>query len=100
LHRPAAIGYGTGTAKILERAMSQEPTFPADAVPGRIEPVTEARHALPASPAVGAHEVVPQAGSAAASDASKSLRWQAGVAIGVGSAAIAAALIYANRSRS
>ena len=82
--------------------MSQEPTFPADAVPGRIAPqVDEAREALPTSPAIGAHEVTLQPGtSASAGDPAKARRWQAGVAIGVGSAAIAAALIYANRPKS
>ena len=75
--------------------MSQEPTYPADAVPGRIsDPVAETKAALPASPAVGAHEVTPEA-----SDPAWGRRWQTGVAIGVGSAAIAAALIYTSRGR-
>ncbi len=76
--------------------MSQEPSYPADAVPGAgSETISAAKAKLDASPAIGATEVTPPT----AEDAAKTRRWQAGVAIGVGSAAIAAALLYANRSR-
>ena len=78
--------------------MSQEPIYPADAVPGRVsDPIARAKAALDPSPAIGATEVTPPA--PAATDASKARRWQAGVAIGIGSAAVAAALIYASRPK-
>jgi hypothetical protein len=74
--------------------MSHEPSYPADAVPGRIDASVASPAAAPdPSPATGAKEVTPQPAEAAGGR-----RWQ-GVAIGVGSAAIAAALLYANRSK-
>ena len=81
--------------------MSQEPTYPADAVPGRINKPATSPDAAPDPIASccrtgarlkrsrqpgGARPVTPLAGGA-------------GVAIGVGSAAVAAALLYANRPR-
>ena len=73
--------------------MSTEPNFPADAVPGRTTAPATA-----AEPVISIHPAPPEPAPADA----KSVGWQkvgVGAAIGIGSAAVAAALLYANRSR-
>ncbi|TVV70130.1 hypothetical protein [Sphingomonas solaris] len=87
--------------------MSQEPAFPADAVPGAgaaaLPPATTASHAgndavADASPANPGGELAGAGEAIAAASALKSNLWPAaGVAIGIGSAAVAAALLYRGR---
>ena len=83
--------------------MSQEPTFPADATPGRVAAPAEvpAAESQPASLESTAALTPFQSAIEAAGEIARSRRWQtaAGVAIGVGSAAVAAALLYANRPK-
>lgn len=83
--------------------MSQEPTFPEDAVPGRVAPPAEAKTAEAQSASIESAAALSPFQNAleAAAEIAKSRRWQAaaGVAIGVGSAAVAAALLYANRPK-
>jgi hypothetical protein len=81
--------------------MSTEPTFPADAVPGRVN-----MPAKPAEPVVSVHPAPIGPAAARTTEASeaeaKSNGWPkvgVGAAIGIGSAAVAAALLYANRNR-
>jgi hypothetical protein len=64
--------------------MAREPTYPKDAPVDPPEPAAEAVRAAQASKAVGSN---------------RTKHLMAGAAIGVGSAAIVAALLYANRSR-
>jgi hypothetical protein len=64
--------------------MAQEPSYPDDAPVDPPEPVAEAVRAAEASKAVAS---------------SRTRHLVAGAAIGVGSAAIVAALLYANRSK-
>lgn len=80
--------------------MSQEPTFPADAMPGRADAAKASP--APAGPAEAAAQpeepATPVGEALAGVNAAKSRLWPAaGVAIGIGSAAIAAALIYRSR---
>lgn len=88
--------------------MSPEPTLPADAAPG---PAAEPLISEPPATENASPESVPAEAAAlpsphpnaiqAAAELARSRRWQAaaGVAIGVGSAAVAAALLYANRPK-
>ncbi|HEY5723212.1 MAG TPA: hypothetical protein VIT45_12905 [Allosphingosinicella sp.] len=64
--------------------MSREPTYPEDAPVDPPEPAAEAVRAAEASKAVSSN---------------RTRHLVTGAAIGVGSAAIVAALLYANRSR-
>ncbi|WP_156678370.1 hypothetical protein [Sphingomonas profundi] len=90
--------------------MTDEPTFPADAVPGRPTPPPPASGTsagvapLTPPPPAPATPPFPAANDPAAeADASaRNLTWQrvgVGAAIGIGSAAVAAALLYVNRGR-
>lgn len=64
--------------------MSREPTYPEDAAVGQPEPAAEAVQAAAASKAV---------------DSNRTRHLVTGAAIGIGSAAIVAALLYTNRSK-
>ena len=66
--------------------MSREPSYPKDAPVG-------------APAAEGGAEPKPAEGAAKGADARRTKYIAAGAAIGVGSAAIVAALLYANRNR-
>ncbi len=84
--------------------MSKEPTYPADAVPGRVTPPPALAPASPPATTL-VDGVTEQARSLAgsANEAARNVNWQkvgvgVGAAIGIGSAAVAAALLYANRS--
>jgi hypothetical protein len=68
--------------------MAREPQYPDDV------PVGE-----PAAPPSGASEAAELAAAAKAADPRRARNLVAGAAIGIGSAALVAALLYANRSR-
>jgi hypothetical protein len=68
--------------------MAREPSYPKDA------PVAPAKGAE-APPAPSA----PEAGESKPADSKRTKHLMAGAAIGIGSAALVAALLYANRSR-
>jgi hypothetical protein len=70
--------------------MSSEPTFPKDAAVGDPAELNDALKA-----AVSAKEAKERAGS----DTGSTRFFVRGAAIGIGSAALVAALLYANRSR-
>jgi hypothetical protein len=68
--------------------MAREPSYPKDA------PVAPAKGAeAPPTPPV------PEAGESKPADSKRTKHLMAGAAIGIGSAALVAALLYANRSR-
>ena len=69
--------------------MAREPHYPDDASLGSGKPAEDKAPAAAASPLTGAGDKAP--------DAKRNKHIVAGAAIGIGSAAIVAALLYANR---
>lgn len=69
--------------------MAREPSYPEDAPVGSGDPPEPAR----------ASEAAEAAAAAKASDPRRTRHIVTGAAIGIGSAALVAALLYANRSR-
>jgi hypothetical protein len=78
--------------------MAREPSFPTDAKIGASPPSAPPAPAAPAAPEAPAAPQPPQE-TKNAGDSRKTKHIVAGAAIGIGSAAIVAALLYANRSR-
>lgn len=84
--------------------MSNEPTYPADAVPGVVSPPALPLAEAEASDTPANDDENASVGEAvqAAKAALGTVNWQrvgVGAAIGIGSAAVAAALLYANHTR-
>ena len=81
--------------------MAREPSYPNDAPVGASAPSAPAAPTSPvppASPSAPA-EPAPAEEAKAGSDSPRKKHLMAGAAIGIGSAAIVAALLYANRGR-
>ena len=81
--------------------MAREPSYPNDAPVGASAPAAPASPTPPASPAEPASPAAPAPAedARAGSDSRRKKHLMAGAAIGIGSAAIVAALLYANRGR-